>query len=308
MRKRTIFQLNSLYRDNMKVTGYFYGKGEPAICIMGALRGNEIQQLYICSQLNKRLKELEREGAICPGKEILVIPTANLYSINAGRRFWPADNTDINRMFPGYSLGETTQRIAAGVFEAISHYKYGIHFCSFYMSGTFLTHVRMMHTGFEDISLAEGFGLPYTVVRDPKPYDTTTLNYNWQIWETEAFSVYTSGTDEINLESAREGVEAVLRFMASQGIIRYSHPENQKPQVLWEKEMDVIRSDTAGIILPYVNVGEVVEAGTLLAEIIDPYIGDVKKEVTAIKRGRVFFERNKPVVYANTVLFRLIPE
>ena len=56
MRKRTIFQLNSLYRDNMKVTGYFYGKGEPAICIMGALRGNEIQQLYICSQIVKALK------------------------------------------------------------------------------------------------------------------------------------------------------------------------------------------------------------------------------------------------------------
>ena len=58
MRKRTIYELNSLYRDSMKVTGYFYGKGEPSICIMGAMRGNEIQQLYICSQLNKKLKQL----------------------------------------------------------------------------------------------------------------------------------------------------------------------------------------------------------------------------------------------------------
>ena len=72
MRKQTIYQLNSLYRDNMKVTGYFYGKGEPALCIMGALRGDEIQQLYICSQLNKRLKQMEREGRICPGKEMTV--------------------------------------------------------------------------------------------------------------------------------------------------------------------------------------------------------------------------------------------
>ena len=35
--------------------------------------------------------------------------------MNIGKRFWSADNTDINRMFPGYNLGETTQRIAAGV-------------------------------------------------------------------------------------------------------------------------------------------------------------------------------------------------
>lgn len=306
MRKRTIYELNSLYRDSMKVTGYFYGKGEPSICIMGAMRGNEIQQLYICSQLNKKLKQLEREGRICPGKEILVIPTANSSSINVGRRFWPSDNTDINRMFPGYRLGETTQRIADGVFDAIRHYKYGIHFCSFYMQGTFLPHVRMMHTGFEDLSLAEGFGLPYTIVRDPKPYDTTTLNYNWQIWETEAFSVYTSGTDEINYESAQEGIEAALRFMATQGIIKYDVEPHQKSNILWEKEMSVIKSDQAGLFLPYVKVGDEVEKGELLAEIIDPYIGEVKKEIVVEKKGKIFFERNKPIVYANTVIFRII--
>ncbi len=189
MRKQTIYQLNSLYRDNMKVTGYFYGKGEPALCIMGALRGDEIQQLYICSQLNKRLKQMEREGRICPGRKSSRIPAANLYSINVGKRFWPSDNTDINRMFPGYALGETTQRIAAGIFEPIRHYKYGIHFCSSYTINYF--YVRIMHTGFEDISLARGFGLPYVIIREPKPYDTTTLNYNWQIWETAGiFCIY----------------------------------------------------------------------------------------------------------------------
>lgn len=31
----------------------------------------------------------------------------------------------------------------------------------------------------------------YVVMRKPEPIDTTTLNYNWQVWETNAFSVYT---------------------------------------------------------------------------------------------------------------------
>lgn len=308
MRKTTIYQLNSLYRDPMKVTGYSYGKGKPAICIVGALRGNEIQQVYICSQLNRKLKKLERDGKILPGKEILVIPTANPYSINVGRRFWPSDNTDINRMFPGYNLGETTQRIAAGVFEAIRHYAYGVHLCSFYMSGSFLPHVRMMHTGFEDISLADGFGLPYTIVREPKPYDTTTLNYNWQIWETNAFSLYTSDTDKINPASAAVGVEAILRFMASVDIIDYSAQGGEETSVKWERDMSVIKSDCAGFILPCVEVGQRVEKGELLAEILDPYMGEVKKEITAPVSGKIFFERNKPLVYANTVLFRIIKE
>ena len=97
--------------------------------------------------------------------------------MNIGKRFWSADNTDINRMFPGYNLGETTQRIAAGVFEHINDYRFGIHFTSYYMQGCFTPHVRMMKTGFEDVEKAKDFGLPYVYRRDARPYDTTTLNY-----------------------------------------------------------------------------------------------------------------------------------
>ncbi len=50
------------------------------------------------------------------GHKILILPSINLYSMNIQKRFWSTDNTDINRMFPGYCLGETTQRIAAGRF------------------------------------------------------------------------------------------------------------------------------------------------------------------------------------------------
>ena len=78
----------------------------------------------------------------------------------------------------------TTQRIAAGVFENIKDYSYGIQFASFYMQGDFIPHVCMMDTEYQNPSLANLFGLPYVLIRKPKPYDTTTLNYNWQIWKT----------------------------------------------------------------------------------------------------------------------------
>ena len=151
------------------------------------MRGNEYQQLYICSQLVKRLGEMEEQGRLTPGKQIMVIPCVNPYSMNVQKRFWSIDNTDINRMFPGYSLGETTQRIAAGVFEAVQDFPLGVQFSSFYMPGAFVPHVRMMKTGYEDPELACQFGLPYVILHAPRPFDTTTPNYNWQIWETKAF-------------------------------------------------------------------------------------------------------------------------
>ncbi len=74
--------------------------------MVGALRGNEIQQMYVCARLIEALKKLEAKGALTAGKEIFSNSSVNHASMNIGKRFWPTDNTDINRMFPGYSLGK----------------------------------------------------------------------------------------------------------------------------------------------------------------------------------------------------------
>lgn len=59
MVKEVIYSVQSLYRDDLRITGYKFGKGNKAACIVGSIRGNEIQQLYVCSQLIKELKKLE---------------------------------------------------------------------------------------------------------------------------------------------------------------------------------------------------------------------------------------------------------
>lgn len=144
----------------MDIIGFKFGGGEKAMCVVGAMRGNEVQQMYVCSQLVKRLKALEKSGAILGGKEIMIIPCVNYYSMNIGKRFWTMDNTDINRMFPGYNLGETTQRIADGLFEEIKGYTYGVQMASFYQQGDFLSHVKIMETGFTEHGHLSDFGLP----------------------------------------------------------------------------------------------------------------------------------------------------
>ena len=54
MKKEIIYSSGNYLRDEFKIEGYLFGKqsegSEPAACIVGAMRGNEYQQLYICSQ------------------------------------------------------------------------------------------------------------------------------------------------------------------------------------------------------------------------------------------------------------------
>lgn len=306
MKKKTIYEINSLYRDNFRVTGYEFGKGKKSVCVVGSIRGNEIQQLYTCSQLVKRLKKMEEEGKLLKGHKILVIPSINPYSMNIKKRFWSTDNTDINRMFPGYNLGETTQRIAAGVFEMIKEYTYGMQFASFYMPGTFTPHVRMMKAGFENVELAKEFGMPYVVLRNTRPYDTTTLNYNWQVWETHAFSIYTTTTAEVDKESAGMAIRSILTFLSKEGIVEYHGHDGYQSLVVEDTELVPVRTKVAGIFESAVKVGTEVSKGQVLARVIDPYEGEVTETLTSPVDGIVFFAHNDPLTYADTAVFKLV--
>lgn len=306
MKKTIIYECKALYRDAFRVTGYEFGSGEKSVCVVGSIRGNEIQQLYTCSRLVKRLRQMEEDGKIRKGHKILVAPSVNPYSMNIKKRFWPTDNTDINRMFPGYDLGETTQRIAAGVFDVIKDYRYGLQFASFYMPGKFTPHVRMMKAGYEDVEMAKEFGLPYVVLRNTRPYDTTTLNYNWQIWETKAFSIYTTSTSEIDRESAGMAIRSILTFLSKEGIVDYRGHDGYISQVVEDTEMAAVRTRTAGLFESLVQVGEEVEAGQILALVTDPYEGETLEELRAPVDGIVFFAHNDPLTYANTAVFKLV--
>lgn len=306
MHKRIIYQIKGMYRDDFRITGYEFGEGEKSVCIVGSSRGNEVQQIYCCSRLVKKCRQLEEEGRIKKGHKILIIPSINPYSMNIQKRFWPTDNTDINRMFPGYNLGETTQRIADGVFREIKDYAFGIQFTSFYMPGDFVSHVRMMDEGFSRVETAKQFGLPYVVIREVRPYDTTTLNYNWQVWNTQAFSLYTTTTARIEPKGAGQAVLAVMNFLSRQGMIKYSIPEQNEPQVLKDKEMISVRTAKSGIFEALVKTGEAVDVGQPLANIMDPYEGENLETLYSPVQGVVFFQHNEPLTYADTVVIKIV--
>ena len=306
MRVETIFEMNSPYRDNFRIQGYRFGEGAKTLAIVGAMRGDEVQQQYICSQLVSRLTMMEQRGEIAEGHSLLVIPSCNPFSMNVSRRFWAMDSTDINRMFPGYDQGETTQRIAAAIFSALNGYKYGIQLASYYVPGDFIPHVRMLKTGYEDVETARLFGMRYVTTYQPRPFDTTLLNYNWQLWKTKAFSVYAGRTNQIDLNTSGETIDAILRMMQRTGIVSHgSLGAAYESAVIDEAELLHVKARHAGIFYRLVNAGSRVFPGESLAHIIDPYNGQILNDVKATVEGTVFFAHNRPVVLQNALLFMI---
>lgn len=306
MHKEIIYTIKSPYREDMNIQGFYFGKGEPSACILGSERGNEVQQMYICSQLVKALKELEAKGCVNAGKKLLVVPIINGLSMNIDRKFFGVENRDINKAFPGRGDGDTADRIADGIFQVIKKYSYGIQLTSFYMEGEFIPHVRMMETGYQNTSLANLFGLPYVVVRKPSPLETKTLNYNWQNEMTAAFSVYTNKNDQIDEKGAKQAVAAVLRFLTRMGIIRYESHSGYISHVIKEEDLTDVRSMTGGVFRGLVRPGEEVRYGNAMAEVIDPYEGHVRETIIAPTDGIVFFAHMYPLIAEGDAAYRLI--
>ena len=154
-----------------------------------------------------------------------------------------------------------------------------------------------MDTGYQSNEEGLDFGLPYLMIRKPHPYDTTTLNFNWQVWDTCTFSVFSRTTDFIDESSAELAAESILRFLATRGMLRSKVPESvlrflaekgmlgreipegSKTKIVKEEELINIHNKKGGILIRYHHPADFVRAGNLLAEIIDPYTTEVREKI-----------------------------
>ena len=248
MKKDILFTLPSYFRDDMNIMAYRFGKGEKTCAVVGALRGDEVQQLYVCARLVSFLREVEKEDGVQPGKSVMIVPTVIGASMNEGSRLWEPENMDINRRFPGDVTGSTTERIAGALLDRLKNYRYGVQLTSFYQPGSFVPHVRMMDTGRQNPDLGCEFGLPYVYVRTPRSYDQTTLNYNWQLCGTQAYSLYAGKTREIDEAAADQTLRAIVRFLNSRGVIRSETAPGHPSTIITNADMISVSATSAGLL------------------------------------------------------------
>lgn len=306
MKKDILFTVPSYFRDDMHIVAYRFGKGEKSCAVVGALRGDEVQQLYVCARLVSYLRDVERDGGIQEGRSVMIIPTAIGASMNVEERLWAPEDMDINRRFPGSATGATTERIANAILERVQLYRYGVQLTSFYQPGSFIPHVRLMDTGRQNPELGCDFGLPYVYVRKPRPYDKAALNYNWQLSGTQAFSLYAGKTNEVDETSAEQSFLAIVRFLNSRGIIRSEILPAHPSSIISSEDLIPVHTKNAGLLRRVKFAGAHVRRGEQLAFILNPLDGSVREVLKAPVTGTVFFMENGPFIVEQTPAFYML--
>ncbi|MDD5051602.1 MAG: M14 family metallopeptidase [Sulfuricurvum sp.] len=305
MKKFEILNFKSPNRAPLKVEGFLFGEDSkgPSVAIVGAMNGDHINQLYVASHLVDYLRQKEEEGKIS-GK-ILVIPAVNTYALNMGEKFWPLDKTDFNMMFPGYTEGETTQRIAAKLFEALQGYDFGIILEGRRDQGMCLPYVKMIRSGYEDIESARDLGMRFIHYRPYSPIETVMLQYNWQLWETKALSVVFGKNGSIDHAISSEVQGALTRFMAKRGMLDIPIFEGFQSNIIEPENITILKATRAGIFDSYVSCSSYVEKGDILGRVTDALSGEKLEDIVAPTGGVLTCQYAHPLIFQNSIAFRI---
>lgn len=305
MKRLEILNFKSPNRAPLKVEGFVFGEESdgPSIAVVGAMSGDHINQLYVASRLVDYLSQKEEEGKII-GK-ILVIPAVNTYALNMGETFWPLDKTDINMMFPGYAQGETTQRIAAKLFQSLQGFDYGIILEGRRDQGMCLPYVKIIKSGYEDIESAQDLGMRFIHYRPYSPIETVMLQYNWQLWGTKALSIVFGKNGAINNATSSEVHGALVRLMAKRGMLDLPVFEGYSSNIIQPEDITVLKASRAGIFDSVVSCGATVEKGDILGRITDALSGEKLEKIVAPIDGVLTCQYASPLIFQNSIAFRI---
>ena len=306
MKRFDIVVLESPNRAPLRIEGFLFGEENtkaPSLAIVGAMSGDHVNQLYVASGLVEYLRIKEEEGKII-GK-ILVIPAVNAYALNMGEKNWPLDKTDMNMMFPGYHEGETTQRIAARLFDTLKGYDYGIILEGRRDQGMCLPYVKLIKSGYEDLESAKDLGISFIHYRPYDPIETAMLQYNWQLWETKAFSIVFGKNGAIDQNDSDEVHTALVRFLSKRGLLEHSVFEGSTSNIIDPNNMTLLKASRAGIFISKVRCGTHVDKGEKLGKIIDALSGQRREDIISPCEGIVTCQYSHPLIFQNSIAFRI---
>jgi predicted deacylase len=87
------------------------GEGALKVVIICGMHGDEKSSLFIAKQLIDSLENMSLKG------EVNIVLAANSWAQSLNTRVFPADNTDLNRVFPGDIGGSLINRVAAALVD-----------------------------------------------------------------------------------------------------------------------------------------------------------------------------------------------
>lgn len=266
----------------------------PVVLLMAGMHGDEVNGTEIIRRLiNENLISLEK-GAV------IALPLLNIYGFINFARYVP-DGKDVNRSFPGTSLGSLASRMAHFVtHQVLPKIDYGI---DFHTGGGMIYNYPQIRCVFDNplnLELANAFHPPMIInasLREKSLREQATK-------AGKTILVYEAGEsmrfDEYSIE---EGINGTLRFLSHLGLISPIASVPAKKPILIHQD-NWIRALQSGFFHPTTKPGDPLHKGQLIGYLSDPD-GSDKDDVFSPYEGYVISVNHMPVVNVGDALVHI---
>jgi predicted deacylase len=281
----------------------------PRAALVAGIHGNEINGIFVLARLAAYLGRVE--AGELPGhllcERVIVIPGVNVLGINTRSRGWPFDGTDINRMFPGYEAGETTQRLAAAVLEATRPAYYRIDIHSSNLDFEELPQVRLYDPHDDERASAGLMGLPAVIERPVNLIHTSTLTYAWRHWGGENFVIQAGQAGNLQRQHSERLFRGLVGFLLRTEILEAPELSEEEEDLHYfgpEQEEGLV-SEHAGMFVSMLDVGRWVQRGETIGHVYDSFDGGIHAELRAPVSGLLTGLRRQPLLCQGDLVARI---
>lgn len=291
----------------------------PTVWVTGTIHGDEPTGMAVTHDVAERIDVAELAGTV------VCLPIMNPAGFRTNARTSYYHDDDPNRYFGRDDDSETPPRVQQVVCERIyddmratADALVSLH-TSWVATHPYIIQPRISYGESRSVSdaavlrdrlveLTEAFGMP--VVNQHPPGETETRNLQHSLTGAAvadgilAFTPELGGRLVVERDVAAAAVDGVWNVLHALEMVE--QPADRHPEFGFDpdghlRRFDGPHTDVAGIVRYQVTEGDSVEAGQIVAEIVDPH-GEVKTEVAANRDGYVLSRRERVAVYENDVL------
>lgn len=266
----------------------------PVVLVCAAIHGDELNGIEICRRVITLTDPTKLSGTL------MVVPVVNMFGFIQQSRYLP-DRRDLNRCFPGSERGALGSRLAylfnTSLVSRATHI-IDLHTGAVHRSN--LPQIRVNMDNAVATEMAEAFNCP--VIMNAKDRDgslralAAELNIPLILYEAgEALRF-----DYTAIEAGINGVTNVLKMLK---MIK-GRRTRKKVKPVWAQRSVWVRSDSDGLVIKLVEMGQTVARGQILAHIASPHGAD-SVDIKASVSGIIIGASNIPVTNEGEALFHI---
>lgn len=303
---KTVSQASLAVNEKLKIqkNSIKNGNSKKRVCLVTGTHGDELEGQAICYAIGEYLHQHidQLNGTVD------IYPALNPLGIDSIMRGIPGYDLDMNRTFPGIESGTMPEMIAYEILEDMK----GADLCiDIHASNIFLREIPQIRISVPTSELllpyAKMLNVDFVWVHASATVLESTLAHSLNSTGTKTLVVEMGVGMRITKEYCSQLMNGIINLLAHLEMLTdVELPEVREPIVSLDGAVGFVNSPAAGIFIPEISFGNIVEYGDIIGKIVNPLTGSVIENAIAPCSGLLFTLREYPVVYGGSLIARIL--